>query len=203
MTSTIPKQGAEALLDAAEQLFLERGYANVSMQQIADAAGFTKGATYYHFQNKEELSLEVSRRILATLRNTLFAPFEREAPFEQQMREATRAVLDSIEGDLSRWLSDFVTVVAPEIRGKVIAEALGTDDWSLTMEPIFAQAAEHGHVRNVSPAAASRVYMKLLVSSVDEGTHLNSLTPLRPPDLDATTDEIVTIFLFGVDGTPW
>ncbi|MBB2486969.1 TetR family transcriptional regulator [Mitsuaria sp. WAJ17] len=43
------------LLDAAEQLFHERGVSRTSLQDIASAAGVTRGAVYWHFQDKVEL----------------------------------------------------------------------------------------------------------------------------------------------------
>ncbi|HLD64829.1 MAG TPA: TetR family transcriptional regulator [Pseudomonas sp.] len=44
-----------ALLLAAEALFLEKGVAHTSLEQIARAAGLTRGAVYWHFQNKAHL----------------------------------------------------------------------------------------------------------------------------------------------------
>lgn len=44
-----------ALLAAAERLFLERGVAHTSLDQIAREAGVTRGAVYWHFQNKAHL----------------------------------------------------------------------------------------------------------------------------------------------------
>jgi TetR/AcrR family acrAB operon transcriptional repressor len=43
------------LLDAAEQLFHDRGVSRTSLQDIAAAAGVTRGAVYWHFQDKAEL----------------------------------------------------------------------------------------------------------------------------------------------------
>jgi AcrR family transcriptional regulator len=45
----------ERLLDEAQRLFRERGYAATSLEQIAEAAGVTKGAIYGHFSSKEDL----------------------------------------------------------------------------------------------------------------------------------------------------
>jgi AcrR family transcriptional regulator len=45
----------ERLLDEARRLFRERGYAATSLEQIAEAAGVTKGAIYGHFSSKEDL----------------------------------------------------------------------------------------------------------------------------------------------------
>lgn len=44
-----------ALLAAAEQLFLEQGVTHTTLEQIARAAGVTRGALYWHFENKAHL----------------------------------------------------------------------------------------------------------------------------------------------------
>lgn len=43
------------ILDAAEQVFLTQGVARTSLQQVAEAAGVTRGAVYWHFKDKADL----------------------------------------------------------------------------------------------------------------------------------------------------
>ncbi len=50
------------LLDAAEEVFAEKGFMAASLDDIASAAGYTKGAIYKHFTAKEDLFLAVSDR---------------------------------------------------------------------------------------------------------------------------------------------
>ncbi len=50
------------LLDAAEELFARKGFSGASLEDIADAAGYTRGAIYAHFGGKEELFLAVIER---------------------------------------------------------------------------------------------------------------------------------------------
>jgi TetR/AcrR family acrAB operon transcriptional repressor len=45
----------EALLDAAEEVFFEKGVAHASLEQVACQAGVTRGALYWHFRNKADL----------------------------------------------------------------------------------------------------------------------------------------------------
>lgn len=45
----------EALLQAALEIFYQRGVAQASLQEIAATAGVTRGALYWHFKNKEDL----------------------------------------------------------------------------------------------------------------------------------------------------
>ena len=50
------------LLDAAEEVFAEKGFTSASLDDIARTAGYTKGAIYKHFTTKEDLFLAVSDR---------------------------------------------------------------------------------------------------------------------------------------------
>lgn len=50
------------LLDAAEQLLLEEGYAAVSSRRVAEKAGLKPQLVYYYFRTMDELLLEVFRR---------------------------------------------------------------------------------------------------------------------------------------------
>lgn len=43
------------LLEAAQRVFAEKGVSSTSLQDIAQAAGVTRGAIYWHFKNKAEL----------------------------------------------------------------------------------------------------------------------------------------------------
>src|SRR5574341_942153 len=47
----------ERLLKAAERVFARRGYGGASLDDVAEEAGFSKGAIYSNFKNKEDLFL--------------------------------------------------------------------------------------------------------------------------------------------------
>ena len=52
-----------AILDAAERIFSERGVSHTSLEDIAKAAGVTRGAIYWHFRNKSELFTAMVGRV--------------------------------------------------------------------------------------------------------------------------------------------
>ncbi|MDA0700499.1 MAG: TetR/AcrR family transcriptional regulator [bacterium] len=60
-----PESTLEALVDAALALFGEGGYERTTVDAIAGAAGYSKGAFYSHFKRKEELFLYILERRLA------------------------------------------------------------------------------------------------------------------------------------------
>lgn len=66
-----PEITVEKILEVSQRLFLEKGYDNTKIQDIADELGMTKGAIYHHFKSKEE--------IMDVLGETMFVnnnPFE-------------------------------------------------------------------------------------------------------------------------------
>jgi len=48
-----------AILDAAAEVFDQRGFSGASLSDILTKAGVTKGALYFHFSSKEELAKEI------------------------------------------------------------------------------------------------------------------------------------------------
>ena len=59
-----PEITVEKILDAAQRLFLEKGYENTTIQDIVgELGGLTKGSVYHHFKSKEEIMDAVSDRM--------------------------------------------------------------------------------------------------------------------------------------------
>ncbi|MEM5434956.1 TetR family transcriptional regulator [Paraburkholderia diazotrophica] len=55
------------ILDAAEKVFFEKGVSRTSLADIAQTAGVTRGAIYWHFANKGELFTVMFDRVLLPL----------------------------------------------------------------------------------------------------------------------------------------
>lgn len=53
----------DKIVEAATELFAKHGYVHTTLDDVAAFAGFTKGAVYYYFKDKETLLLEVLKRI--------------------------------------------------------------------------------------------------------------------------------------------
>jgi len=70
-TKAEAEQTRHKLLDAAEQLFLQRGVSRTSLNDIATAAGTTRGAIYWHFQDKADLFNAMMERVTMPLEQAL------------------------------------------------------------------------------------------------------------------------------------
>jgi AcrR family transcriptional regulator len=91
------QQTREYLLEAAARVFADRGFHGASLDQVAAAAGFTKGAVYSNFKNKEDLFLALI-----------------ESLYSREM-SALRETLEGSEVPATARLGDFVTLIRGEI----------------------------------------------------------------------------------------
>lgn len=54
----------DVILDAAQELMVEQGYADMSMDDLAARVGISKATLYHHFSSKEELAIKVIVRAM-------------------------------------------------------------------------------------------------------------------------------------------
>ena len=85
------------LLDAAEQLFQSRGVSHTSLNDIATAAGTTRGAIYWHFKDKAELFNAMMERVTLPPEQTLVVAYVEQsahpvAEIRSAMLEALRLI---------------------------------------------------------------------------------------------------------------
>ncbi|MDA3814141.1 MAG: TetR/AcrR family transcriptional regulator, partial [Candidatus Cloacimonetes bacterium] len=55
------------IIDAAEKVFMSKGFENATMDDIAEESEFSKGALYTYFQSKNELCLSIVLRGLKVI----------------------------------------------------------------------------------------------------------------------------------------
>ena len=85
-----PEASRAAILDAAERLFLERGFAGASMSEIAKISRVTKSLIHHHFGSKDALWREIKRRRFASYHAQQTALFASGGPSATLLRESMR-----------------------------------------------------------------------------------------------------------------
>ena len=84
------------ILNAATALFCEKGYANVTVQEIADRAGLNKATLYYHMESKEELLFSIFDTICSLLIRKFKEVMKRPIAPAQKLQEIIHAYLTSL-----------------------------------------------------------------------------------------------------------
>ncbi|MEP1124459.1 MAG: TetR/AcrR family transcriptional regulator [Ilumatobacter sp.] len=94
-----------ALLDAALWVLAEEGEPAVTIGSVAERAGVTRTLVYKHFDNRDDLLIELNRRESRRVDRELIALVQdTEGGFEPKMRALVRGLLDSVD----RWGTVFV-----------------------------------------------------------------------------------------------
>jgi AcrR family transcriptional regulator len=190
------------LLAAAAQVFARKGFAGASLEEIAEQAGYSTGAVYYNFANKEQLFLELLRtgqsRQTATRVQAVTRIFREAAEGGNDAFDTLSVYLAAIadhRGETSPLAAEFwlYAVRNPEAM-ELVAARLGEEDHGL--EPVIAAAMEqYGTPPGISPEELTLTAMALF----------NGLVRRRRIDRNAVPDDLfgrVLRRLFGVETDP-
>ena len=146
----------ERVLEAAGEVFAERGFHGASVEDICERAGFTRGAFYSNFSSKDDLVLELTRRHAEDLVERIRAASKREhASAEEVLRDVLAALADDSRSK-ERWV-----VLTTEFTLHAIRDAGARRAW----------------------AAQQRLVRDELASVVDEAVARQGLTLPMPTDV--------------------
>lgn len=127
-----------ALVKAARKLFAARGYASVSVEEIAAAAGLTKGAIYHQFNDKKDVFRAACEAVLRDLVGAIVGGVADRAHHSlDEIVTGGELLFDAYESGEARRL---LLLDAPTV--------LGADEWTLMHAPLRTELAEHalGHL---------------------------------------------------------
>lgn len=91
------------LLDTAERLFFERGFAAVSLADVAHAAGVTKPIAYRHFGTREAAYVACAKRAQEDYVRELRQRLDRDVTVRQQLANSADLFFGLLETHPQRW----------------------------------------------------------------------------------------------------
>jgi AcrR family transcriptional regulator len=126
------QQTRDHLLAAAAQVFAERGFHGATLDEVARVAGFTKGAVYSNFKNKDDLFLALFKanyeremaQLVATLEASAVPSVDRLTDFVALIQEETRRAPNSAVLHQEFWLYATRNPEARERLGAIDEEAV-------------------------------------------------------------------------------
>ncbi len=111
------------ILDAAQSVFSELGFENTQLDEVAARAGFSRGAIYAHYANKEDLFLELMEQRVYTKFRVLYKRIEEEPELSKRpgifKRWIAAQVCDPSWGTLTLEFKLYA-VRRPEVRERLL-----------------------------------------------------------------------------------
>jgi len=153
----------QRILDAALEVFGEHGYRGASVDDVALAAGVTKGAVYYYFADKDDLARDLQHVLWAQLAQDALAVYDPGQPAVDNLLECFGAFLATIRSmsGARTFLREAWFTAALDSAGRADHEdALGL------VQGLLQVAMERGELARLDPEALTRV----LVGAMMEAT---------------------------------
>jgi TetR/AcrR family transcriptional regulator len=159
--------GEQAILEAAETLFAEKGFEAVSMSAIAKLANTSKPNIYHHFKNKNELYLAIMKTSVQRSSALLDALEDAPGSFRQRLSRFSAGQLDNI--------------------------LTHTNSTQLILRETLSGSSQHG--REIAKHAVGNVFSRL-VAMVQQGQQENELRKDIDPTLAAFMIVSANMFFF-------
>jgi AcrR family transcriptional regulator len=176
------------LVRTAMRLWTERGFETgieeTTVDEIASAAGVTKGTFYFHFAHKEEILLELGYQTASLLNEDATRCVKAKRSIEDSLRKVTNTLAASVKATpraaVGRAVAEFLR---PRRPGDETQERLPS--FAQALELLFVRAREQGEVTDqVDPSEMAKIievlYMdSLLEWSMGRRKHLNQTLQRR------------------------
>lgn len=193
-----PKDKGRRILDAAIDVFAEKGFFNATVAEVARRAGVADGTIYLYYKGKDDLLIRLFEEIMAIINARLRDVIARPGTALEKLRAVARA-----QADLVIENPNFGEVICVELRqsSKFMKEYdnPGFKTYLSLLTEVIAEGQAKGELRDTIPAS---VAARSLFGALDE-LHLSwLLAKKRRFDLLEASAEVSELFVRGLSCTP-
>ncbi len=181
----------DEILEAAAQIFRQKGYHATSMQEIADAVKLQKASLYHHVNSKQEILLALLDRALDLLIEGMEKVLALDLPPEEKLRQAMLVYLQIMleQRDLSSVLLLEYRSLEPEYRQRHIPRR---DQYESLWRNLLMEGANQGIFILSDVALVSRFLLGVMNWTI---TWYREDGPLTPAQL---AQECANLFVLGL-----
>lgn len=186
------------ILDAGAKIFCRDGYAASRLEDIAEEAGVTRGAVYWHFENKADLLLKLINSRMILISAVIEEQLNSDAGALTRLRSILISILKSIEENHRlREIIDiliFKVEVVPEIEYQMVEKKKANRNRIDLFEKLIKEAQKNGEIRQDSD---SRL-IACGINSFLDGIMMQWLMDPSLFSLSTDTEKMVDIYFEGI-----
>ena len=187
------------LLEAGLRVFSEKGYAATRLSDIAEEAGVTRGAIYWHFGNKKELFIALYKERVDPIFDNIREIFQQDIAPLEKIATILKTFFDKLQYDKDVIANQHLEFTEMELRNDIpeIKEYIQSrgDKFYITLVKIIIAGVERGEIRkDIDPDAVTSMLAVLMAGY----GFLSARKEHKPLYREGNSDEIINIFIDGI-----
>ncbi|RPJ86044.1 MAG: TetR/AcrR family transcriptional regulator [Acidobacteria bacterium] len=183
----------QRFLDAALELFSEKGYEATSVREICEQAGITRPTLYYFFKSKEGIYRALIEDAAAEFHEQIAQGLEAEQTLERQYKQVARVLFGDARSRAKRWRFMFSLVWATP-RMPVVDQVFHTSYCHALK--LLGSAMEKAVARREIAPGPTQVRLLVFMGSLGEA--LSGFLITGQPELtDHLADSLVDTIIYG------
>lgn len=186
----------EAILDVAQDVFLEEGFAGASMSAIASRLGGSKGTLYNYFRSKEELFTAFVERRCYWHQAAMFGDVDETHAAPVALRSIAKAFLLATLSETS--LRVLRLIIAEAERSPDIGRSFYENGPQRCMERLgrmMAAWAKDGQIRTDDPLGTAEFFLGVTKGRLHMSRLLNYRPELTEAEAEFEAERAVSVFL--------
>jgi len=185
-----------AILDSAEEIFLEDGYQAASMSAIAAKVGGSKGTLYNYFPSKEELFLACVSRHCDTLQEQMSSLITDGGAVRDALTRLGKRYVEVVSSD--DLVRRFRMIVGEAERAPELAQSfyqMGPARGQRTLADYIEKAMNEGQLRKSDPLRAAQQFLGLCYNWLSKARLCNVAPAPDAATIKRDVDEAVRVFM--------
>jgi AcrR family transcriptional regulator len=193
-TAAMPVGQAETatlILRQARQLFMRRGFADVSVDEVAKAVGVTKPTLYYHFGDKAGMYTAVLVDLLREVGGYVCGIAAKELPLRGRLVDVASGYFVHANGTMEPMLRDAAQLIGPKHAPAIWAAY--EEDFLRPLIALMQEGMDVQEIRSTDPRSLARAFIGLL----DAFTAPGGRAARTPDEHRQVAEQVASLFLDG------
>ncbi|MDY0407937.1 TetR/AcrR family transcriptional regulator [Virgibacillus soli] len=190
----LKKPTEQTILEAATSLFLNQGYQEVSIDEVASKAHVTKATVYYYYASKADLFTESMVQMMYRIQKQIDTVLNRDEPLQVRLKEITKAHLQAtVHIDMNGFMRETRSALTKE---QIQSIQQAEENMYSSIEIAIQNAIQKNEIpHHIHPKFVAHTYIALL----QVGNYRNANNEPIFSSVDKMVDQILQFFWNGLD----
>jgi AcrR family transcriptional regulator len=145
---------------SCKEIFVQKGIKDLSVSQVAKAAGIGKGTVYDYFSNKEDIVFEIVNILMQEYRESLTKKIQKATSTREKIKIFSNIFYDEDEFELRSIYKEFISISLSSPNKEMIEfQSAYTNDYYEWFVEILSQGVKAGEIREGSEEFARGLFV--------------------------------------------